>query len=445
MEGIGGTMGKGRRKATAPRWRRVAALLPLLVLSGAWSAGAAAGDNPVPAAADVPGVPEVPADIFDQAASVAMPSTTAGESARLTSSRTGSAITSATAAGGISGIPSTALSAYQRAATILNQADPGCNIGWALLAAIGRVESDHGRFGGNSLDAEGTARPGILGVPLNGKGGAARILDSDGGLLDNDPVYDRAVGPMQFIPATWRVAGVDANQDGTKDPQNIYDAATATAVYLCAGDEDLSTKSGQRTAVHRYNHSDEYVDLVMAIAAAYASGDFSAVPNTTPASFTLRPAMPPRAAADRTGKNRGKNDRGSDSGNHVKTGDGGGSQPDNENPRDEGPPPDNDAPPKNDPEPTPPNDEEPDPVQDTVKQATKPVQDTVIGAAKATQMCANKFADADLSDPQKAISACAAEITGMTENAAKSYLSQPLGDLLKSLGLAGLLCGLLGC
>ena len=67
------------------------------------------------------------------------------------------------------GIPSAALAAYQRAETVINAADKSCHLSWQLVAAIGRVESDHGRYGGNALDADGLAQPGILGIALDGK------------------------------------------------------------------------------------------------------------------------------------------------------------------------------------------------------------------------------------------------------------------------------------
>jgi hypothetical protein len=86
------------------------------------------------------------------------------------------------------GIPVRALEAYRKAASLVGAADPGCHIDWALLGAIGRVESNHARFGGNQLDASGTARPGIIGVALDGSNGTARILDTDKGLLDRDTV-----------------------------------------------------------------------------------------------------------------------------------------------------------------------------------------------------------------------------------------------------------------
>ena len=162
------------------------------------------------------------------------------------------------------GIPAAALDAYRRAATIVDAADAECKIDWALIAAIGKVESNHGRYGGNGIDRDGTVRPGIYGIPLNGSNNTAVIRDTDGGTYDRDLTWDRAVGPMQFIPGTWRSVGVDANGDGRKDPQNMADAATATAVYLCSGPGDLSTDSGARSAVLRYNHSDAYADQVLA-------------------------------------------------------------------------------------------------------------------------------------------------------------------------------------
>src|SRR3954471_8219558 len=100
-------------------------------------------------------------------------------------------------------VPARALEAYQRAATVIGRADPSCHLAWPLLAAIGRVESDHGRSGGSELALDGTARPPILGPPLDGRQGTARVIDTDHGTMDGDAGVDRAVGPMQFIPSTW--------------------------------------------------------------------------------------------------------------------------------------------------------------------------------------------------------------------------------------------------
>ncbi len=205
-------------------------------------------------------------------------------------------------------IPDAALAAYQRAATVINATDRGCRLPWELLAGIGRVESNHGRFAGSQLDASGVASPAILGIALDGTQNTAVIADTDQGELDGDPTYDRAVGPMQFIPSTWTYVGVDADGDGVRNPQDIDDAALAAAVYLCVGDQDLSTIAGQRSAVHRYNHSQSYVDLVLRIARAYATGDYSTVPTasvpslpstaqTRPTQQVVPPAAPPAPPA----------------------------------------------------------------------------------------------------------------------------------------------------
>ena len=173
----------------------------------------------------------------------------------------------------VDAIPGRALTAYQRAETVIRQADPTCNLTWQLIAAIGKVESNHGRFGGSLMTADGVVHPAILGPRLTGHGATSRIDDTDAGLLDGDTAVDRAVGPMQFIPSTWTVVGVDADGDGRRDPQDIDDASLATAVYLCSGTDDLATSAGQRAAVHRYNHSAAYVDLVLDIMAGYLHAD----------------------------------------------------------------------------------------------------------------------------------------------------------------------------
>lgn len=179
------------------------------------------------------------------------------------------------------GIPSAAISAYQRGAQIMDAADTSCNIPWELVAAIGRVESNHGTYGGNVLTDDGVSEPGIYGPRLDGSRGTAAIHDTDGGELDKDAKYDRAVGPMQFIPGTWSAVKVDADGDGKRNPQDIDDAALATSVYLCSGKDNLATREGQETAVFRYNHSNAYVNLVLRIMEAYSQGDYSAVPSGT--------------------------------------------------------------------------------------------------------------------------------------------------------------------
>ncbi len=175
-------------------------------------------------------------------------------------------------------IPEAALAAYQRAAVVIDTADPSCRLDWALLAGIGQVESDHGQVGGSHLDSHGVAHPRILGPRLDGKHGTSLVRDTDAGALDGDKHFDRAVGPMQFLPSTWAVVAVDGDDDGKRNVEDINDAALGSAVYLCAGSGDLSTKAGAAAALLRYNHSKAYVTKVMAIAGALRlSSVFTAV------------------------------------------------------------------------------------------------------------------------------------------------------------------------
>ena len=175
------------------------------------------------------------------------------------------------------GIPVVASRAYQHAADLANQRTVSCGIPWTLLAAIGRVESDHGRFAGSVLLANGLSTPRIIGIPLNGVG-TGLVLDTDHGVLDGDPVYDHAVGPMQFIPSTWAYYATDGNGDGVADPFNIYDAAAAAGKYLCNAGTDLRTRAGKIRAVLTYNHSDSYVASVLALEATYAGTPIIAEP-----------------------------------------------------------------------------------------------------------------------------------------------------------------------
>ncbi len=187
-------------------------------------------------------------------------------------------------------MPEPALRAYRFAEVVMQRADAACRLDWSLLAAIGHVESDHGRFGGAAVHADGTSTPRILGPRLNGSADTAAIADTDGGSLDGDTRWDRAVGPMQFIPSTWAVVGTDADGDGRRDPHDLDDAALSAAAYLCAGDADLGTTAGQRSAVYRYNHSRAYVDLVLRLAAAYAGSEASGL--TLPAAATAPSDVP---------------------------------------------------------------------------------------------------------------------------------------------------------
>jgi len=168
------------------------------------------------------------------------------------------------------GIPQRALAAYAGAAVRIADEEPGCALGWNTLAAIGYVESKHGSYRGSVIGKGGKIKPGIYGVALDG-GSTAHIPDSDNGTYDRDATYDRAVGPMQMIPQSWRNWRADGNGDGRRDPQNIDDAVLAAAGYLCRAREDLSTEDGWRDMIATYNSAPSYLAKVALQATIYGS------------------------------------------------------------------------------------------------------------------------------------------------------------------------------
>ncbi|MFV2216625.1 NlpC/P60 family protein [Actinomadura sp. LOL_016] len=119
-------------------------------------------------------------------------------------------------------------------------------IGWHVLAAVGKAESDHGR-GPSSGIRSGTNHAG-------------------------------AAGPMQFLLSTWAAFGVDGNDDGRTDVYDPADAIPAAARYL----QHNGAPDKIRTALFAYNHSDAYVDKVLKQARVYAQAD-SANPEGTAA------------------------------------------------------------------------------------------------------------------------------------------------------------------
>ncbi len=125
------------------------------------------------------------------------------------------------------GRPANYLDLYRASAAIYC---PG--LSWTILAAIGQIESGHGRNDGPS------------------KAGA--------------------LGPMQFLPSTWRVWGIPGFGDTTADIMNPYDAVPSAARYLCASGAAAGGASLYR-AIFAYNHADWYVREVLALAGEYAA------------------------------------------------------------------------------------------------------------------------------------------------------------------------------
>jgi membrane-bound lytic murein transglycosylase B len=171
---------------------------------------------------------------------------------------------------GATGIPATVLAAYRKAEANLAAAKPSCHLPWWLVAGVGRIETGHA-FGGR-VDANGNTRGRIMGPLLDGSmPGTAVIRDTDGGKWDGDATFDRGIGPMGFLPGSWTEWGKDGNGDGVADPNNVFDAATATGYVLCSVG-DLSNPATMAKALLRYNHSASYVNLVLTWAAAYRDG-----------------------------------------------------------------------------------------------------------------------------------------------------------------------------
>jgi membrane-bound lytic murein transglycosylase B len=269
----------------APVWtsRKQRLAIGTMIVAAALGSLASAGAAPHRAAATVPLPPAnthsdgplasappfgKPIAARPSSSPVAKPPTTRGAPGTTTDPRPAAALAPQLAADGIPGV---ALDAYRKAAARVARTDPACGLTWPLLAGIGRVESDHGRFAGSQLYADGTSAPRVIGIPLDGVG-TALIRDTDRGVLDGDTVYDRAVGPMQFIPSTWARWGVDGNGDHVISPFNVYDAALAAADYLCAAGGDVRTPDGQSRAVLAYNDSAAYLATVLTLEQAYASG-----------------------------------------------------------------------------------------------------------------------------------------------------------------------------
>lgn len=194
---------------------------------------------------------------------------------------------------GVADIPTAALVAYQRAAAVLDDSAADCGLDWTLLAAVGQVESGHGRTGSSALDPDGVARPGIYGRALDGTDHRSKVADTDAGAVDGDPRWDRPVGPMQILPSIWAALGVDADGDGDRDPQDVDDAALAVALALCTDHADLSDPAGARRALLAYNDTEGYAAQVLAAASAYAASEDQQVADSSAPTLVREPAPSP--------------------------------------------------------------------------------------------------------------------------------------------------------
>ena len=201
----------------------------------------------------------------------------------------------AAARAGEDGIRPELLDAYTLAAAL---APADCHLSVSLLAAIGQVES--GNLANRSIDASHRAVPAVLGPVLNGDDVQA-IADTDNGRWDGNQSWDRALGPLQLIPASWRVVGLDMDGDGQRDPQNVYDAAGAAMTYLCSNGRDLATPKGLNEAVLAYNNSEKYLKLVLGWKTAFDAADITGLESeSAPAAWAAPSIAPQPLPADPT-------------------------------------------------------------------------------------------------------------------------------------------------
>jgi membrane-bound lytic murein transglycosylase B len=162
-------------------------------------------------------------------------------------------------------IPATAYDAYTAASQAASGVTEACQVDWTIVAGIAQVESRHGQIDGNhELAPDGDVVPPIRGRALDGTGGTQTIRDTDDGALDGDPTWDRAMGPLQFIPTTWSELGRDGNGDGEADPDNLFDASLTAVAHLCIREPgDYAQRHELRRALVAYNASGRYAEDVL--------------------------------------------------------------------------------------------------------------------------------------------------------------------------------------
>lgn len=274
------TVSRTSRSAVGPARPRVGllgrlalvALVLVLGAGGVWLLTRATAPKPGLTAADIPALqvaaaPVSPGSAVPADLTVAQPQGRSAASQPTTLTDWAGRVAAAT------GIPAPAVLAYGNAELAMRTDAPDCHLSWATLAGIGRVESDHGQFGGAHLLANGEESQPVIGVPLDGSGGVRNVPDTDHGALDGDPAYDHAVGPLQFLPSTWRAYASAA----MPDPENIDDAALVAARYLCVGGRDMGSAAGWWAGILSYNASVDYAQKVFGQADNYARQAYGAL------------------------------------------------------------------------------------------------------------------------------------------------------------------------
>lgn len=187
-------------------------------------------------------------------------------------------------------IPEGALAAYQRASQVMSAADTTCNLPWTLLAGVAHAETDHGATVRREVTADGALSEPYVSPPLDGRGGRGQVADTDTGSLDGDRRWDRRLGVFRVLPTTWAAVGVDADDDGVRDPQDLDDAALAVAVLLCSGDEDLAKPQEARDALRHVHDSRRFVEAAAAAADAYEQTSESLAPSAGTMSVRMLPS-----------------------------------------------------------------------------------------------------------------------------------------------------------
>lgn len=177
-------------------------------------------------------------------------------------------------AAGLSGaldIPERALIGYANGELTLRKEQPDCHLSWVTLAGIGKASSNHGRYNGDSLNADGVAAKPLGAVPLQGAAGEA--------------ASEQRSGPMQLTQAEWKKA------KGTGNPQDIDDASIAAGRVLCAGGTDLEAGQSWWNAIDSYRNSDLFRQQVLGNAQLYAAlslaPDAASSPSTRAVRFAL--------------------------------------------------------------------------------------------------------------------------------------------------------------